>query len=108
MSTAPAPQPISADPLKVDPKHYRVEFENDRVRVLRVNYGPREKSFMHSHPASVAIFFTESRARFTFPDGKTEERNWKTGESMFIPAEAHLPENLTDKSFELVLIELKG
>jgi len=44
MSTAPRPQPASADPVKVDPKHYKVEMENDRVRVLRITYGPQEKS----------------------------------------------------------------
>ena len=27
------------DPVKVDPKHYKVEFENDQVRVLRIHYG---------------------------------------------------------------------
>ena len=107
MSTAPKPQPV-ADPVKVDPKHYKVEFENDHVRVLRATYGPREKSAMHGHPATVAIFLTENHARFTFPDNKTEERNWKAGQSMFIAAEQHLPENLTDKPLELVLVELKS
>jgi hypothetical protein len=47
MSTA---QPISEDPVKVDPSHYKVELEKDRVRVLRINYGPRERSVMHGHP----------------------------------------------------------
>ena len=108
MATAPTPRPIAADPLKMDPKHYSVEFENDRVRVLRVTYGSREKSFMHGHPATVAVFLTENRARFTCPGGRTEERNWKSGQSMFIPSEEHLPENLTDKPIELVLVELKG
>ena len=28
------------DPLKVDLKHYRLEFENDQVRVFRVRIGP--------------------------------------------------------------------
>ena len=50
MSTAPKPQPVSADPVHVDSKHYTVEAENDRVRVLRVKYGPREKSVMHRTP----------------------------------------------------------
>jgi len=108
MGTAPTPRPIVADPLKVDPKHYKVEFENDRVRVLRITYGPREKSVMHGHPATVAVFLTENRARFTFPDGRTEERGWTVGQTMLIPAEEHLPENLTDKPLELVLVELKG
>ena len=107
MSTAPRPQPVSADPVEVDPKHYKVELENDRVRVLRIVYGPREKSVMHSHPDGLAVFLTENRARFTFPDGKSEERSWKAGQTMLIPAETHVPENLTDKLLELVLIELK-
>ncbi len=107
MSTAPRPQPVSADPIKVDPKHYKVELENDRVRVLRITYGPREKSVMHSHPDGLAVFLTENRARFTFPDGQTEERTWTAGQTMFIPAEAHVPENLTDNQLELILIELK-
>ena len=107
MSTAPRPQPISADPVKVDSKHYTVETENDRVRVLRVRYGPREKSVMHGHPAVVAVFLTENNGRFTLPDGRTEERSWKAGECMVMPAEDHLPENLSDNPWELVLIELK-
>ena len=44
------------DPAKVDPKHYKVEFENSRVRVLHIQYGPHEKSVMHRHPDAVAIF----------------------------------------------------
>src|SRR5467141_4002987 len=73
MSTAPKPQPI-ADPVKVDPKHYKVDFENDRVRVLRISYGPREKSVMHSHPDGMAVFLNDQHSRFTLPDGKTEEQ----------------------------------
>ena len=61
MSTAPKPQPVSADPVHVDSKHYTVEAENDRVRVLRVKYGPREKSVMHGHPSVVAVFSQQQR-----------------------------------------------
>jgi quercetin dioxygenase-like cupin family protein len=107
MSTAPKPQPGIQDPVKADPKHYKVELENDRVRVLRISYGPREKSVMHSHPDGIAVFLTENRALFTFPDGKTEERNWKPGQTMLMPAESHLPENLASNPLELILIELK-
>jgi len=38
------------DAVKADAKHYTVAFENDQVRVLKVHYGPGEKSAMHSHP----------------------------------------------------------
>ena len=100
-------QPKAQDPVKVDPTHYKVEFENKQVRVLRISYGPHEKSVMHEHPATVAVFLREGRARFAFPDGKSEECSWTAGQSLFISAETHLPENLTDKSLELVLVELK-
>ena len=95
------------DPVKVDAKHYKVEAQNKKVRVLRVTYGPGEKSVMHGHPASVGVFLTEGRAKFTFPNGKSEERSWKAGETMLMPAEQHLPENLTDKPLELILVEVK-
>jgi len=96
------------DPVKVDPKHYKLEFENTQVRVLRITYGPHEKSVMHSHPDSVAVFLTGQRAKFTLPDGKSLEREWKVGDAQWTPAETHLPENLSDKQLELILVELKA
>jgi len=103
-----APSALSPqDPVKVDPSHYKVEFENAQVRVLRIRYGPHEKSVMHEHPAGVAVFLTEQSGKFTLADGRTVERNWKAGEARWTPAEKHLPENLSDKPLELVLVELK-
>jgi len=99
---------LAQDPVKVDAKHYQVVFENDQVRVLRITYGPGEKSVMHDHPASVAVFLTDANSKFTFPDGKTEETHAKAGESIWIPAGKHLPESLSDKPFELILVELKA
>ena len=95
------------DPVKVDAKHYKVEFENDKVRVLRINYGPHEKSVMHHHPASVAVFLADGQARFTTPDGKTQDVPVKAGSVQWAEAGKHLPENVGDKPFELILIELK-
>lgn len=108
MSTAPKPQPSVQDPVKVDPKHYKVELENDRVRVLRISYGPHEKSVMHSHPALVAVFVNNAHFKFTYPDGKTEEGRAEAGQVMSFPALSHLPENIGDGRFEVIAIELKG
>ena len=96
------------DPVKVDPKHYKVEFENAQVRVLHVQYGPHEKSVMHRHPAAVAVFLNAQDARFTLPGGKTVERHAAAGEAQWTPAETHLPENLSDQPLELILVELKA
>ena len=95
------------DAVKADSKHYSVVSENDQVRILKVHYGPHEKSVMHSHPASVAVFLTDSTALFTLPDGKTQTISMKAGEAMSSPAGTHLPENTGDKPMELILVELK-
>jgi len=95
------------DPVKLDPKHYKVEFENDQVRVLRINYGPHEKSVMHDHPPNVAIFVTDGQARFTLHDGTTVTPPMKAGMAVWDPGGQHLPENTGDKPFEVILVELK-
>ena len=99
---------LAQDAVKVDAKHYKVEFENAKVRVLRASYGPHEKSVMHSHPDAVAVFLSDGQARFTFPDGKTQDAPIKAGTTMWTPATTHLPENVGDKPFEVLVIELKG
>ena len=103
-TAAPA---FAQDPVKVDPKHYKLEFENDDVRVLRITYGPHEKSVMHEHPNAVAVFLTDGNAKFTLPDGSTQAPPMKAHATMFTSAGKHLPENTGDKPFELVLVELK-
>lgn len=99
---------MAQDAVKADPKHYKVEFENDQVRVLRIAYGPHEKSVMHEHPASVAVFLTDGQARFTLPDGKAQDAPVKAGTTQWDGGGKHLPENVGDKGFELILVELKG
>ncbi len=99
---------FAQDAVKADPKHYKVEFENDQVRVLRVAYGLSEKSVMHEHPNAVAVFLTDIQNKFTFPDGKSVLANSKAGTAMWTPGGKHLPENLGKKPFELILVELKS
>jgi quercetin dioxygenase-like cupin family protein len=96
------------DPVKVDPTHYKVETENAQVRILRIHYGPHEKSVMHSHPNSVVTYLSDGTIKMHMPDGKTQETTGKMGQTLFTPAGTHMPENATDKPFDAVLVELKG
>jgi oxalate decarboxylase/phosphoglucose isomerase-like protein (cupin superfamily) len=95
------------DPVKVDPKHYSVVLENDAVRVLHIHYPVGEKSVMHWHPDSVAVFLEDEKSKMTHPDGKTEEASAKKGDAIFTPAGAHLPENIGTGPIDLILVELK-
>jgi outer membrane receptor for Fe3+-dicitrate len=42
MAIAQVPHP-KIDPVKADSRHYTIEFENDKVRVVRIKYGVTEK-----------------------------------------------------------------
>lgn len=107
MATAKMPQPAAADPVKVDSKHYKVEFENERVRVLRIRYGAGEKSVMHSHPESITVFLTDAHGKFNYPDGKSEDISAKAGTVVHMDAHTHLPESTGKKTFEVIAVELK-
>jgi hypothetical protein len=56
----------------------------------------------------VAIFLTDHHSRHTLPDRKSEELRGKSGEVRYMQAWGHNPENLSDKPFELIAVELKS
>lgn len=99
---------FAQDAVEVDPDHYKVEFENDQVRVLRITYGPMEKSVMHSHPEGVAVFLTDGNIKFTLPDGTTQDIKVEAGQVIWSPETAHQPENTGKESFEVIQIEFKN
>jgi quercetin dioxygenase-like cupin family protein len=103
-----APIVLAQDPIKVDSKHYSVLLDNDQVRVLKIRYGPKEKSVMHEHPDAVAVFLNDSTVKFNMPDGTSTPSEGKAGQVLFTPAGKHLPENVGGKPFDVVLVELKG
>lgn len=98
---------FAQDAVKVDPKHYKVEFENDQVRVLRITYGPGEKGVMHSHPEGMVITLNDAKGKFTFPDGNTMDVNFKAGEFRWVEEQTHQGENIGDEPFEVIQIEMK-
>jgi steroid delta-isomerase-like uncharacterized protein len=97
------------DLVEVDPERYRVELENEHVRVLRVTYEPGAVSPMHHHRPYAFVFLTDAGPfRFTLDDGSVEERELiPRGTAGFGSAEAHEVEHLGTAPFEAVFIELK-
>jgi quercetin dioxygenase-like cupin family protein len=99
---------LGQDPVKVEPKHYKLDFENDRVQVVSVHYGPHEKSALHDHPGGVVVILTEAHLRFTDENGKVREIFSKPGEARWYPPFKHRVENLGDTSYDAVYIGVKG
>src|SRR5437870_854105 len=55
-------QASAQDPLKTLPQAYKLQFENDWVRVTRVHYAPHEKLPPHQHTqtASAYVYLNDS------------------------------------------------
>lgn len=104
-----AAQPVKAqDPTKVDPSHYKVELENNDVRVLRIKYGPGEESKMHEHPKGVVVFLTDAKVDFTKSDGQEVPMTATAGQVIWAEADQHKPKNAGEKPMEVIQIELKS
>ena len=99
---------LGQDPTRVEPKHYHLDFENDRVQVVSVHYGPHEKSGLHDHPGGVVVILTEAHLRFTDENGKTRDVFSKPGEARWYPPFKHKVENLGDTPYDAVYIGIKG
>ncbi len=99
----------SIDPLKIDPKHYKLEFENGQVRVLRVKIEPHGSTPMHEHSVNrVTVFLTDQEFRVTDSQGKVSIVQHKAGDAVWGTPTTHAEENLSDRPFEVVAIELKN
>src|SRR5881227_877689 len=96
------------DPAVVNAKTIKVQFENDRVRVLEANLPPGVKEQVHSHPAYVIYVLEGGRYRNYASDGKITEGELKTGEVLFREPLTHAAENIGDKPLHMILVELKG
>ena len=66
---ATGPLPVTKlDPVAVDPGHYKVDFENEFVRVLRVSFGPSEKGARHEHILNRVVFYLNDQ-----PNAKADD-----------------------------------
>jgi len=96
------------DPVKVDPKRYKVEWENDQVRVVRARYGPHEKGVMHEHVLNrVVTFLKDGNMKVTTPDGESKILKTAAGDVTWGGPAKHIEENLSDHPFEVVVVEFK-
>jgi len=106
---AALPLTVSAqDPVKVDPGHYKVLINNAVVRVLKISVAPGEKTPMHSHPDAILVPLDSGKARFTMPDGKTEDGELAKEVAAYTPASTHSGINVGTTKVDAILVEFKA
>jgi hypothetical protein len=105
LKRAPEAVAMKLDAVRVDPARYKIEFENERVRIVRLGFGPREKGMMVEHPPRVLVTLTEVAVKLRFADGHTDERGAPAGVAAWLEGETLLTENANQQPLEVVLIE---
>jgi len=101
---------LAQDAAAVQPRAYRVAFENDKLRVLEFNSRPGMAvcgNGMHSHPAHLSIALSAAKVRDTAADGKAIVVAVKPGDMFWSEAQTHETENISGKEIRALLVELK-
>jgi hypothetical protein len=101
---------FAQDAVKNSPEHYKVTFENEKVRVLEYSAKPSGATCgigKHSHPAHLVILLTDQTVKITQPDGTVTTESGKAGETFWSAAETHEVENVGATDARCYVIELK-
>jgi len=97
---------MSLDPVTSNPDHYRVIFENDRIRVLEYTDQPGHVTTPHRHPDSFMYTMSAFRRRLVSGDS-SREVEMPAGLAGWLPAQEHHGENIGDSPTHVLFVELK-
>ena len=92
---AGTPYATKLDPTIVDSKRYKVEFENQQVRVLRIHYDAHDKGEEHEHILKRVVLVLNPQ-----PGEKTDEVR-------ISGAGKHTEQNTGDQPADRIAVELK-
>jgi beta-alanine degradation protein BauB len=109
-AAAAASTASAQDPAKVNPRSYKVLFENDRLRLLEYTAKPGLGvcgQGRHYHPAHLSIPLTDSNVKVVMA-GKTILAEGKAGEAFWEPEVWHSVENVGRNETRAYMVELKG
>jgi hypothetical protein len=93
--------------VNVEPRTGKVEFENQDVRVTRVEYGAHEKTPMGEHGRRFNVAITESDVRLTLADGTPRRAKHAAHEFYWSEPEVYTVENLSDGPIVNIEVAMK-
>jgi quercetin dioxygenase-like cupin family protein len=97
------------DAVAAAPGAYKIELENQWVRVLRLKLAPHETTAVHVHPGIVAVLLTDALATVTTADGAKQPIARAAGDVLYQPGmPPHSEQNTSDQPLEVVVVELKS
>ena len=99
---------LAQDPVVTDGDKYKVILDNEQVRVLEYRDQAGETTHQHHHPAFVLYALSPFSRSITLPDGKVIQREFKTGDVMYSPAQTHIGKNTGSTPTHVIMVELKA
>src|SRR5262245_28124262 len=93
------------DPVQTDPKHFKVEYQDPKTRVVRETLPPGETAPMHSHPERVLVVVRGGKLRINDAAGKSEVFDMKAGDVEHLDPQMHTVTNIGSTVFEEVSTE---
>ena len=82
-------------------------LENERVGVVRMISRPGDKGEMKQRPDRLLYIIRGAKVRFRYPDGKTEDAVWKTGDVVYQNADNRQVENVDTDDLEYISVHFK-
>lgn len=96
------------DPMTATPKVYKkVILENDKIRVMQVEFAPGDTVAWHSHPDHFAYALTDGKLEITDKGKAPVVAEIKAGEAMYLTATTHMAKNVGGTTLKLVVTDLK-
>ena len=95
------------DPATVDSHIVKVEYEDARIRVLRVHYAPGQSLGMHDHPSRAGVCVTACDLLIIAPDGSTSPAKSPAGQWFWSEPTRHAIRNNSSEPVETIEIEFR-
>lgn len=96
------------DPMKAASNVYKkVLLDNDKVRVMEVEFAPGAMAAWHSHPNHTIYALTNGKIQITDKGKPANTIDVKMGTAMYIPAVTHMAKNTGTTTVKLIVTEIK-
>jgi len=106
--TIPPSTPFEKDAVKLDRAHNKVLFENDRVRIVHLQFPLGEKGPIVDKRPRVIILLTDMHAQVVKPGGQPEPRDGTAGTIYWSLGGSQATMNRNETKLDNIVVELKG
>ena len=96
-----------SDVLLAAPRFYRVEFQNDRTRVLRARLPAHAVTPPYDERSGLLLAVTDVHLQFRTSDNHVQEIVAPAGSTRWVDGDTHSAANLGDRTAEFLFVEMK-